>query len=194
MTSFRKIPRKPKRPQNRKRGPRPPTVPTAPIEPSSPERIVVGEIRRPWGRYGDLSATFYSGLETPIRPGWKIYINGETHIVENIGTAGKGGMVLSLEGINGSHIAGGFRKAVIEIDADALPPPPDGMYYGHQLMDGDEVGTINEIIETGANDVYGVKPASPDEQDVMVPALKDVIVGVDLEAGVMTVHLPEGLV
>ena len=110
-------------------------------------------------------------------------------------------MVLSLEGINGSHIAGGFRKAVIEIDADALPPPPDGMYYGLQLLgikvvtvDGDEVGTINEIIETGANDVYGVKPASPDEQDVMVPALKDVIVGVDLEAGVMMVHLPDGLV
>jgi 16S rRNA processing protein RimM len=201
MTSSRKILRTPKRPQNRKRGPRPPSVPTAPVEPSAPGRIVVGEIRRPWGRYGDLSATLYSGLETPIKPGWKIYINGETHIVEDIKTAGKGGMVLSLEGINGSHIAGGFRKAVIEIDSDALPPPPDGMYYGHQLIgikvvtvEGDEVGTINEIIETGANDVYGVKPASPDEQDVMVPALKDVIVSVDLEAGVMMVKLPEGLI
>ena len=201
MTSSRKIPRKPKRPQNKKRGPRPPSAPNAPIEPSAPGRIVVGEIRRPWGRYGDLSATLYSGIETPIRPGWKIYINGETHIVEDIGTAGKGGMVLSLEGINGSHIAGGFRKAIIEIDADALPPPPEGMYYGHQLMgikvvtvEGDEVGTISEIIETGANDVYGVKPTSPDKQEVMVPALKDVIVSVDLEAGVMIVELPDGLI
>ena len=110
-------------------------------------------------------------------------------------------MVLSLEGVNGSHTAGGFRKAVIEIDADALPPPPEGMYYGHQLMglkvvtvEGDEVGTINEVIETGANDVYGVKPSAPDTQDVMVPALKDVIVSVDLEAGIMTVQLPEGLI
>ncbi|NQW17834.1 MAG: 16S rRNA processing protein RimM [Chloroflexi bacterium] len=161
---------------------------------------MVGEIRRPWGRYGDLSATLYSGLETPIRPGWKIYINGETHIVEDIGNAGKGGMVLTLKGVNGSHAAGGFRKAIIEIDADALPPPPEGMYYGHQLMglrvvtvDGDEIGTIIEIIETGANDVYGVKPESPDKQDVMVPALADVIVNVDLEAGLMTVNLPEGL-
>jgi 16S rRNA processing protein RimM len=110
-------------------------------------------------------------------------------------------MVLSLEGINGSHIAGGFRKAIIEIDAEALPPPPEGMYYGHQLIgikvvtiDGDEIGTINEIIETGANDVYGVKPASPDKQDVMIPALKDVIVSVDLEAGIMTVKVPNGLI
>jgi 16S rRNA processing protein RimM len=49
---------------------------------------------------------------------------------------------------------------------------------------------LTEVLFTGANDVYVVaRPAG----ELLLPALRDVIVRVDLDAGVMTVALPPGL-
>ena len=56
--------------------------------------------------------------------------------------------------------------------------------------DGDELGLITDILQTGANDVYVVKGA---EKETLVPALADVVKTVDTERGVMVVDLPDGL-
>ena len=57
--------------------------------------------------------------------------------------------------------------------------------------EGNEFGIIDDVLQTGANDVYVVKQISGKE--VLLPAIKDCILSVDVEAKVMKVHVLDGL-
>lgn len=57
--------------------------------------------------------------------------------------------------------------------------------------DGSFSGILKDVIETGANDVYTV--SCEDGREVLIPAIKDCILSVDLESGRMKVHLLDGL-
>jgi 16S rRNA processing protein RimM len=87
---------------------------------------------------------------------------------------------------------------VVRIRFELAKPLQEGVYYHWQILDlpvfnteGDLLGTIVEILETGANDIYVVK----DEQDgeILLPAIKDVILKVDLETNRVVVDVPAGL-
>jgi 16S rRNA processing protein RimM len=78
-----------------------------------------------------------------------------------------------------------------------LPKPDEGEYYWADLIGlrvsteaGDDLGTLREIIETGSNDVYVVKGAC---REFLIPATDDVVRGIDLDAGTMTVSPLEGM-
>ena len=60
-----------------------------------------------------------------------------------------------------------------------------------QDEDGKELGTVKDVIETGANDVYEVEKA--DGKSLLLPAIKQCILNVDVENGTMQVHVLEGL-
>lgn len=60
-----------------------------------------------------------------------------------------------------------------------------------QDEDGTELGTVKDVIETGANDVYEVEMA--DGRSLLLPAIKQCILNVDAENGMMQVHVLEGL-
>jgi 16S rRNA processing protein RimM len=71
-------------------------------------------------------------------------------------------------------------------------------YYHHELLglqvfteDGQHLGRLAEILETGANDVYLVKPEVGPE--ILLPAVDDVILSVDLNEKKIVVHLLPGL-
>ena len=82
-------------------------------------------------------------------------------------------------------------------DRGALPELPSDEYYWSDLLglqvateEGEVLGELTDIIETGSNDVYVV---TKDGRELLIPALEDVVVAVDLAANAMTVSLPEGL-
>ena len=60
-----------------------------------------------------------------------------------------------------------------------------------QDEDGKELGTVKDVIETGANDVYEVEMA--DGKSLLLPAIKQCILNVDVENGTMQVYVLEGL-
>ena len=60
------------------------------------------------------------------------------------------------------------------------------------LEDGSEFGTLKDVMETGANDVYVVQDAQGKE--LLLPAIHQCILDVDIEKNIMTVHLMKGLV
>ena len=60
-----------------------------------------------------------------------------------------------------------------------------------QDEDGKELGTVKDVIETGANAVYEVEMA--DGKSLLLPAIKQCILNVDVENGTMQVHVLEGL-
>ena len=57
--------------------------------------------------------------------------------------------------------------------------------------EGEKLGVMKDVLQTGANDVYIVKMA--DGKEVLLPAIKDCILNVDLEKGEMLVHVLDGL-
>ena len=57
--------------------------------------------------------------------------------------------------------------------------------------DGKELGTLSEILQTGANDVYEVQ--LPDGGRILLPAIKECILNVDMEERIILVHLMKGL-
>ena len=59
------------------------------------------------------------------------------------------------------------------------------------LEDGSRFGTLKDVMETGANDVYIV--TRTDGSEVLLPAIHECILDVDLEENRMTVHLMKGL-
>lgn len=59
------------------------------------------------------------------------------------------------------------------------------------LEDGSFFGVLKDVIETGANDVYAIE--TEDGKEVLVPAIHDCILEVDVENRRMEIHLLDGL-
>ena len=57
--------------------------------------------------------------------------------------------------------------------------------------EGKVLGTLTDVIETGANDVYAVK--TPEGKEILLPAIRDCILDGDVDEKRMTVHVMEGL-
>lgn len=85
------------------------------------------------------------------------------------------------------------------IDREDAIPLNEGEYYLADLYhlrvlleDGSYFGELTDILRTGANDVYVVTMENGEE--VLLPAIKECILDVDLGKGIMTVHLMKGLI
>ena len=80
---------------------------------------------------------------------------------------------------------------------DAVPLEEDEYYIadllGMTIMDdsGVTIGKLENVIETGANDVYEV--LTEDGRRILLPAIKDCILDVDMDEGIILVHMLKGL-
>lgn len=91
-----------------------------------------------------------------------------------------------------------FRQKELWIDRkDAVRLSKDE-YFIADLIDmevcdeeGKLIGTLKDVISTGANDVYAVE--TPEGKEVLFPAIRQCVLDVDTEARKMTVHVMEGL-
>lgn len=107
-------------------------------------------------------------------------------------------VLLKLKGIDDMTTAETFKNSIVKINEEDAIPCEENEYYIRDLYDmqvvttdGEKLGVINDIIFTGANDVYVIK--NNDGKELLVPAIKDCIVNVDVENKTMTVKLLEGL-
>ncbi|HZK54030.1 MAG TPA: ribosome maturation factor RimM [Desulfosporosinus sp.] len=160
--------------------------------------VLIGEVLRPQGFSGELKiyplttdpARFMKLQEVTlkceaIKKSFKI-ISARVHMDL---------VFLIVEGIEGLEQAEKYRGCAVLIDRSEVPPLQEGWYYfeleGMQVYEEDVLlGTLSQVLETGANDVYLVKGA---KGDICVPALKSVVLHVDVEGRRMDVKLPLGL-
>jgi len=113
----------------------------------------------------------------------------------------KGRALLQLEGCSDRTTAEALRGYLVQVPFAEAIPLEEGQYFEHQIMglevrtaSGDCLGTVDEIIHTGSNQVYVVRGAGPDLHELLIPAISGVVLEVDLEAGWLVVELPQGLV
>jgi len=107
------------------------------------------------------------------------------------------GALLSLEGVTSRDLVTELIGCELYVGRDRLPELEPGVYYWLDLIglavvtaEGNYLGKIESIIQTGSNDVYVVRHH---EQETLVPALNNVVVAIDLDKKEMRVDLPEGL-
>lgn len=110
------------------------------------------------------------------------------------------GLIAHIEGVDDRNLAAEFVKAEIWIDKQEMPELSEGRYYWHQLIGmsvhsvGEQgetlLGTVANMLETGANDVLVVKPCegSFDSEERLIPwVLERYILNVDLDRSVIEV-------
>ena len=108
-------------------------------------------------------------------------------------------VLLKLKGIDDMTSAEALKGSTAKITEDMALPCEENEYYIKDLYDmsvitedNTELGIITDILFTGANDVYVISPK--EGRDILIPAIKDCILNVDIENKVMTVRIPEGLI
>jgi len=109
----------------------------------------------------------------------------------------KKALLLQLEGCDDRNRAEELRGMLVQIPIEEAVALDEGEYFLFQLddvrvetEDGEWLGQIVEVIETGANDVYVVRGP---RGEVLLPAIEEVVLDLDLEARRMVVHLMPGL-
>ena len=164
---------------------------------STNEPINVGHVIRAHGLNGQLRVNLLSDVPQRFQPGGVVYINGDPFTIAASGFFRPGQILLSLQGIENSVAAQRLVEQYITVPAEAAPSLPEGEWFHFQLLglrvitvQGEELGEITDILETGSNDVYVVTGGGA---EILIPALKTVITQVRLDEGVMLVSLPDGL-
>ncbi|HEX7540605.1 MAG TPA: ribosome maturation factor RimM [Anaerolineales bacterium] len=174
--------------------------PAGPPTAGGPAFLVVGKVRRPHGVHGKVVAEIYTDFPERLSPKKAIYL-GEKHtrlVITNQRPHNEG-LLLGFEGVTTPDQAGRYRNQILSIAAVETSKLPEGEFYFHELLDlevvdeaGNLLGTLTDILETGANDVYMVTGSSG--RELLLPAISEVVLDVDLDKKTMKVHLLPGLV
>lgn len=107
-------------------------------------------------------------------------------------------VILKFKGIDNINDVEKYRqKSLLVTRKNAVRLSKDE-YFIADLMglkvineDGTEIGVLENVMETGANDVYEIK--MNDGRELLLPAIKQCVLEVDVEAGFIKVHIMDGL-
>ncbi len=107
-------------------------------------------------------------------------------------------VLMKLKGINTPEEANQLRQSYLLVDREKEEPLEEGVYYIIDLLglpvytdQGKLLGKVDDIFNTGSNDVYVVKNELG--KQILLPGIPDVLKKVDLEEKRITVHLIPGL-
>ena len=107
-------------------------------------------------------------------------------------------VILKFKGIDDMDAANKYRQKSLYVTRENAVKLRKNEYFIADLIglkvtsdEGEELGEIEDVLQTGANDVYIVKSESGEE--ILFPAIKECIKEVDIEAGTMLVHVLPGL-
>jgi len=164
-----------------------------------PSFLAVGRIVRPHGIRGALLVAPISEQLLGLNAGAEIRLGADRTPMILLELRRHGSRwLLWLEGIDSRERAEDLRGQDIALPLADVPPLPEGTFYYWQIMglrvvsdEGTALGTIVDVLETGANDVYVVRDEAGEE--LLLPAIESVILEVNLEEDELKVHLIPGL-
>ena len=107
-------------------------------------------------------------------------------------------VILKFKGIDDMDTANKHRQKSLYVTRENAVKLERNEYFIADLIglavsseEGEDLGFINDVLQTGANDVYVIKKTG--EEDLLLPAIKDCVKEVDIEGGKMVVHVLPGL-
>lgn len=121
----------------------------------------------------------------------RVRINGTDYSVESCRVQ-KTCNLLKVKGIETMELAQSLRGKTVEVYRDDAP---EGMIFAAELIgmdvvaDGDSIGALVDVLDYPGNKVYVIKG----EHEYMIPAVRQFIEDIDMDNGVIRVHLIEGM-
>lgn len=170
-----------------------------------PERVTVGRIVGAHGIKGVLRVHPLTDYPERFLDMETLYVqrrgkpDRELEITDISTHEGKGLFLVTVAGINDRDAAESLSGALITVAPDELVELPEGEYWIDSLIgmdvinldDGVSLGEVEDVLRTGASDLYQVR--TPDGKLKLIPAIADVVREIDTDSGLMKVVLPEGL-
>ena len=168
----------------------------SPPQTGTPGYVAVGLIAAPWSVRGDLKVQPLTDFPERFQRGAALWVRGRRIEVQRSRWS-RGFVYLGLSGIDSRGAAEELRGVLLEVPESELTPLPEGQYYRFQVIGlevrtpgGRSLGRVDEILSTGSNDVYVVRGGP---RELLIPAIEDVVLEVDLEGGRLVVELLEQL-
>ena len=166
-----------------------------------PEYLVVGSLRRSHGVRGEMVMEVVTDFPERLQKGTRVFVDAAHTPMVLVGARHHAeGLIVKFEGVESPEQAARYRNKTVYVTTADRPPLPEGQYYDHQLLgfavvDNDTkqtLGTLSEIMRTGANDIYVVRRS--DGSELLLPVIASVVLELNVGRRTIRVHLLPGLV
>lgn len=163
--------------------------------------MAVGLITTAHGLRGEVKVELHTDFPERFAPDVVVYLGEELDkAVIREARPHQGQLLLQFNDIDDRTKADALRGLWVFIPEDEAVELEEDTYFVHDIIGlavqttkGEPLGTVEQVLFTGANDVYVVQPPGEPKREILLPAIEDVIKEVDLENGILTVELLPGL-
>ena len=171
--------------------------------------VVVADVVKPHGIRGELCIQSYADSPALFGEVPAVYLraaddrpdspsNRPRRVAVISSRAHHGRVLLTLEGVTDRDKAEALRGLEVCVAESDLPEPDPGEVYLHDILGsrvvttgGEPVGRFEELLETGAQDVWVIR--TDDGREVMLPAVEAFVADIDPDEGLIVIDPPEGL-
>lgn len=164
-----------------------------------PAFLSIGILRKPHGIEGEMKMEIWTDFPERLKKGVIVYVgeHKKEFFIESF-KGKKGGYLVRLVGIVDPENCMPVVNKIVFVSSGDRPVLGKNQYYHHQIIglgvftkNNDYLGKIKEIIRTGSNDVYVVHKTGNDKGEILIPAVPQVIMNINLSENKMIVDPPQ---
>ena len=161
--------------------------------------LIIGRVLKPWSYRGEMKVEIVTDFPERFASLQRVFLGDDANSfsVERAHLHGKF-ILLKLKGVDSTEAAETLRDQLIQVARKDAVQLPQGQHFLHELIglrvvttEGETLGTLEEIIDTRANDVYIVRDGT---REILIPATEEIVKEIAVERGEMVVKMMEGLV
>ncbi len=168
---------------------------------ATPMLITIGKAVKPFGVKGEMKIEPLTDFPDRFKKLRRVHLvspAGKEIACEVRSVRYAGGIpYLLFSGYESPEKAKALNGWFVKVPVEETVPLPEGSYYWFEIIgmevlseDGEKLGTIVDVFETGSNDVYVMKRG---RKEIYLPATKEIVKQVDRKAKRMVIHLMDGL-
>jgi len=167
------------------------------------DKIAIGIIGKTHGLDGELKLHPFTNVPEIIESLTEVVLYNEKNKVFLLAKIvdmrlGNGVYLIKIQGIENIENAKKLSGSKVYIDKSELPPIDKNEYYFYEILDsqvfdekGNYLGKVDEILQTGSNDVLVINKNA--ENEILIPVIKDYIITIDKTNKTIVVKIPEWL-
>ena len=166
------------------------------LSPSVPDgRIVIGRVGAAHGIHGDLRIIPLTDFPERFSALREVMVGDELLHIDQMKPQGKN-ILMRFREYGVREEAQRLTGRLLTVAREEAAPLDEGEYYVFDIVgltvydeEGSVLGTVENVLRTGSNDVYAVR--SEDGREILIPALRAVVLAIDVPGGRMTVRFPQ---
>ncbi len=169
-----------------------------------PRFLIIGRIRKPHGVRGDLKVSILADEPKRFNSLERVFVSADSKAhspleqqVEKVRLL-QSDAIVKFAGIDTPEVARTFNSQWLFVSAEDALQLAEGELYSYQLIgmevvtnEGQRIGIIDQILETGANDVLVVQG---EKGEILLPDIPDVVESIDIDSSIVIVNLLDGLI